>query len=328
MIISVFFLYFAIDKQSINKILANLDLTYITHQDIDCKKWDACINNAFNGIAYAYSWYLNIICSDWCALIEGDYEIVMPLTAGKKYGINYLYQPYFTQQLGVFSLKKLDATIVEEFIKKIPNIYKFVEINLNTFNKVLDQTLIGKKNVTYELDLISTYEKISKEYANNTKRNIKKSLDNKIYLAKGSQPELLISLFRNDKGTELKKLKDPDYERLKRLMIVAINHKIGQIYFAYNDSQEICAGAFFITSHQKSIFLFSASSKEGKEKLAMFQIIDGFIKGNAERNITLDFEGSNIEGLARFYSSFGAKPCEYVSVKVNKLSAIVKLFKK
>ena len=308
--------------------MSEINIKYLAHRDIDFKKWDTCIAGSYNGIIYAYSWYLDIVSEGWEALVEGDYEIVMPLTNKKKYGITYLYQPFFTQQLGVFSVKKLDAELVENFINAIPENYKFIEINLNTFNKINNSKLIGKRNVTYELDLIRAYEKISKDYSTNTKRNIKKALENKIYLAKGTQPEHLITLFRNDKGEEVKKLTDNDYERLRKLMALTISHKLGQLYFAFNEKHEVCGGAFFITAHQKSIFLFSASNKEGKEKSAMFAIIDGFIKINSERNITLDFEGSNMEGLARFYGSFGAKPCEYISVKINKLPRLVRLFKK
>ncbi|HBX51029.1 MAG: hypothetical protein A2275_09905 [Bacteroidetes bacterium RIFOXYA12_FULL_35_11] len=305
-----------------------LDIKYIKHQDLDYKQWDNCIANAFNGIVYGYSWYLDIVCDSWDALVEGDYEIVMPLTHRVKYGIHYLYQPFFTQQLGLFSIKKLDATTTESFIKAIPSKYRYAEINLNIFNKLEKKEWIGRRNITYELDLIKHYDKLHKAYSTNTKRNIKKAQEHKINVVKGSKPEVLINMFKADKGRDLKKLQDDDYNRLQKIMTFSMSHNIGQIYFAHNDKNEVCAGAFFITANQKSIFLFSASNKDGKENSAMFAIIDSFIKVNAERNLTLDFEGSNIEGLARFYSSFGAKECEYLTLKINKLPLYLKIFKR
>lgn len=308
--------------------MTGTDIKYIAHQNLDYRKWDACITDAFNGIIYAYSWYLDVVSPGWDGLVEGDYETVMPLTKGRKYGINYLYQPFFCQQLGVFSIKKLDAAVVEQFLSSIPGSFRFIEINLNTFNKVSSGTFIGKRNVTYELDLIRMYDKIQKAYATNTRRNIKKSSDAGVYLAKGNDPVQLVEIFRQNKIRELEKIKEPDYTNLQKIMTLALNHKIGQLYLAFNEKHEICAGAFFITSHRKSIMLLSASTREGKDKSAMFAVIDGFIKVNAERNITLDFEGSNVEGIARFYGSFGAKPCDYTTVKINRLPALVKLFKK
>ena len=91
-------------------------IKHLRHNEVDKKKWDDCIDNAFNGIIYAYSWYLDIVCPTWDALIEDDYEKVMPLTHNNKLGISYLYPPLFTQQLGVFSKISLSSSDVENFI--------------------------------------------------------------------------------------------------------------------------------------------------------------------------------------------------------------------
>ncbi len=60
----------------------------------------------------------------------------------------------------------------------------------------------------------------------------------------------------------------------------------------------------------------------------MFLLIDEFIKDNSGTNLVLDFEGSNIEGVARFYSGFGSKPFNYTSIKLNKLFFPLNLLKK
>ncbi len=57
-------------------------------------------------------------------------------------------------------------------------------------------------------------------------------------------------------------------------------------------------------------------------------LIDSFIRQNAGKNITLDFEGSNDLNLARFYKSFGSKECAYQQVKINRLPFPVNLLKK
>lgn len=60
----------------------------------------------------------------------------------------------------------------------------------------------------------------------------------------------------------------------------------------------------------------------------MFLLIDEFIKQYASRNMILDFEGSNIEGVARFYAGFGAKPFNYPALKINKLFYPLRLIKR
>ncbi len=53
-------------------------IKYVSHEVIDREKWDKCIDNSTNGLVYAYSWYLDLICDEWNALIENDYESVFP----------------------------------------------------------------------------------------------------------------------------------------------------------------------------------------------------------------------------------------------------------
>src|ERR1019366_1761696 len=93
---------------------------HISHSKINFKKWDNCIANSVNSAIYAYSWYLDIVSPGWEALVAADYKTVMPLTQNSKYGINYLRQPFFTQQLGVFSTSELTEAILTDFLTAIP----------------------------------------------------------------------------------------------------------------------------------------------------------------------------------------------------------------
>ena len=140
-------------------------MRHLRHDEIDKKKWDDCIRSSFNGIIYAYSWYLDVVCEDWESLVENDYERVFPLTGKRKYGISYLYQPFFTQQLGVFSKSILSAEVVEEFLKAIPAKYRYIETNLNTLNKIDSDGFKVEPQRNFELDLIHSYENISKQEA-------------------------------------------------------------------------------------------------------------------------------------------------------------------
>ena len=304
-----------------------MDIKYLKHNEIDINKWNICIRDSFNGIVYGYFWYLDILCSDWEALVEGDYESVMPLPVAHKYSVDYIFQPFFTQQLGVFSVNKLSPDVIEKFIQAIPSKYKYIEQNFNTFNKIENHDYNTKKNITYELDLIEPYESLQKDFATNTRRNIKKATELELTINKEVTPNQLINLFRNDKGQEVSVLKEEHYERLSTLITFSLRHQIGEIYGVFSKEKYLIAAAFFITSHNKTIFLFSASNEKGKVNRAMFLLIDQFIKDNSEKHLTLDFEGSNIAGLARFYSSFGAKACEYTSLKINNLPWYFKLFK-
>ncbi len=299
-------------------------ISYLKHEEIDTEKWDDCISNSFNGRIYAYSWYLDMVNENWEALVENDYERVFPLTPGKKFGINYLFQPRFTQQLGVFSRSVLSKETVNRFVDVIPRKFKFIDINLNSFNPLKSESGKIEPWLNHELDLINSYEKIASNYSSNLKRNLKKAEKSPITLVKNIKPENVIDLFRQNKGKDLKNLTEDDYQLLRRLIYVMIYKRIGEIVGVYNEMNELCAGAFFIRDNKKVIFYFSATNTYAREHAAMPMIIDSFIRDNTHSHITLDFEGSNDANLARFYKSFGAKELTYPHFGHNKLNPILK----
>jgi len=303
-------------------------IRYVINSKIDTVKWDNCIKLSFNGIVYAYSWYLDIVHENWDALIEDDYERVMPLPASKKLGVSYLLQPYFVQQLGVFSKNILTPAIVQLFIESIPKKYSLIDINLNSFNTSDINTFDITPNKNHVLDLINKYPVLSKKYSTNTSRNLKKSLKNNLSLVKGVKPENLIQLFKDNRGKKLKNWKEKEYHRLHRLMYMAIRKGRGQAYGVFTEQNQLCAGAFFLRSQNRLIFLFSATSHEAKKTAAMTFLIDNVIREYAPGKLVLDFEGSNDKNLARFYRGFGAKEVEYLRLRKNKLNLLLNVFYK
>ncbi len=305
-----------------------MPIKFLNHNQIDKHKWNLCIKSSFNEIIYAYSWYLDIVSENWDALVLNDYKAVMPLTKKTRYGINYLSQPLFTQQLGVFSVSNLNSEIIDIFIQSIPKKIKYAEINFNIFNRIDNTKHHTKSNTNFELDLISQYPKLRSGFSKNTKRNIAKAGKNNISFNNNITPYQLINLFKNNVGDSRNNFDDNDYSMLRKLIQSSLQYKMGEIWGAYTAENNLCAATFFIYSKQKAIYLVSASTAEGIEKRAMFGLVDNFIQKNAERALTLDFEGSNIESIARFFKGFGATACEYQSLKINRLPWFIRLFKK
>ena len=99
-------------------------IQFVKYQNIDFVKWDKCIEKSINGNIYAKTWYLNIVCEVWHALVLDDYIAVMPLPSYKKWGISYISQPFMCQQLGLFF--NTEEVKLDEFINLIPK--KFLKI--------------------------------------------------------------------------------------------------------------------------------------------------------------------------------------------------------
>ncbi|MBN2175041.1 MAG: hypothetical protein JW731_12985 [Bacteroidales bacterium] len=299
-------------------------IRHLKKDEIVVRKWDECIKESVNGMVYANSWYLDIVAENWEALVEDDYVRVFPLIPGTKYGIHYLYQPAFTQQLGIFSRNILSEEIVGEFIQAIPQKYKFAEINLNTLNRVPKGKYKIEQWKNYELDLIKSYDRIRKNYSDNLNRNLKKSEKAGLSILKNVKPDEIIRIFRENKGKKIRRYSDEDYLRFQRLIYSGIYKGKIETYGVFSPHNELCAGIVFLRSDKKMIFLFSGLSETGKELGAMPFLIDHFISENARHHITLDFEGSNDPGLARFYQGFGSKECTYPHLIINNLPFVTR----
>ena len=299
-------------------------IRYLKHPDIDKLKWDECIIHSINGIVYAHSWYLDIVCPGWDALVEDDYISVFPLTHNRKFGISYLYQPYFTQKLGLFTKNHLTESLVHDFLNSIPGTFRFAEIHLNSMNKVNPSFYGVSVRVNLELDLINTYENIRKKFDQNVKRNLKKAFDSSITIQRKVEPDELITLFRENYGKKEKKLKFRHYEELRKLMIYCLKKRFGMMMGAYLADGKLCAAVFFLLDQSRIVYHFAASDSQARESGAMFLLIDSFIRDHAGQALTLDFEGSNDPDVARFYKSFGAIECNYLKVNINRLPWISK----
>ncbi len=298
---------------------------YLKYSEIDFSKWNKCISISFNGNIYAYSGYLDIVCQNWEALVLGDYDIVMPLTAKNKYNSTFLQQPPLTFQLGIFSTKKLDEKIILKFLNSIPKKYKYIDISLNKYNDFDNKNYIKNVRITYQLDLIYTYKRNYSKYSPLSKDTIKNATYNKITVLQGITPNSFVNLIRQT--DEKKVYKESDLLIIRKLLSFSLLHKLGEVYGAYTADNTLCATGFFLLSNNISVFMLSIADNELYNNGAIYMIIDKFIKNHSEKNITLEFENNNILNSEEIFKSFGAKPFKYYNIKRSKLPWYLKVLK-
>ena len=309
-------------------------IRYLTHNQIDKQCWDVCIAKSPDGIVYAWSWYLDVVHPGWEALVEDDYDSVMPLTGGRKFGINYLFQPFFTQKFSVFSKKEASEEKIEQFLSAIPEKFKFAEINIGGILKGFKATAIKdvKAHKNIELSLNKDYSVLAANYNSNTKRNLAKAKKEDLSIVENAEPSAIVELFRKNRGKEIKHWGDKEYNRLLSLVETAKSHSACFVLGAQNTDNKLVAGAFFIISHNKIVFLFSGSDESNKENHGLTFLLDHVIERYSGTQNILDFEGSDNDGLARFYKGFGGEEKYYVGLKFNKLNKIynfaLKIFKR
>lgn len=304
-----------------------MKLLFVKNNDIDYKKWDETISKSYNGSVYAFSWYLDIVCK-WNAIISDDYKYLMPIPFNKKLSINYVYTPVLIQQLGIFSENQINSNILNDFLNIVKEKYRYFELKFNKYINVKHTNLQLNKNITYELDLIQKHNEILKKYKTNTKRNLKKAEKANLTISKKTTVNELLILLKDNLSQKIKELNNSTLNKIKFIISQSSRKNLGEIIGIYDKFNNLISAAFFITSHKKSIMLILATTEESKKTGANFLLIDYFIKNNSGKQLTLDFEGSNIESLARFYASFGAQKNEYYTLKYNKLPFYLKFLKK
>lgn len=303
------------------------ELRYIQQKDIDKVKWDNCINNAPNGLIYAYAWYLDTMAEHWDALVYGDYDTVMPVTWNKKYGVYYLFQPFFCASLGIFSKTNPDEKLVEQFLSNIPAKYKYIDIYLNHQNLFMISGYPLTERSNYILSLNETYKEISDKYRSNLKRNIKKAEATGLIIKTDIDLKQIMNLAK-DTMQRVSPISDEEIKRFEDLFKIAKSKNLTSTYGIYSKNNELLASAVFFFSHNRWYYILVGNHPNGKTLGASHYLIDRFIADHASSSTLLDFEGSDIRNLAFFYSSYGATEEKFPALRMNKLPAILKWLKK
>jgi len=117
-------------------------------------------------------------------------------------------------------------------------------------------------------------------------------------------------------------------EDFKKLYADLKTRKMAMSYGVYSAKKELLASCVFLFSHHRAYYIIVGNAPAGKSTGASHTLIDGFIRDYAEQHITLDFEGSDIPGLAFFYSSFGAVHHTYPAIRLNRLPFYLRWMKK
>jgi len=301
------------------------EILYLQNQEIDRVKWDQCIEDAPNGLIYAYTDYLDALADNWDALILNDYEAVMPLPWRKKWGFKYLYQPYFAATLGIFG-EDISRARSELFINFIPKKFSFWDLDLNENVKGITAEKIKKtsrKNLLIYLN--SPYEIIRNSYSRLANRMIKKS-SNELVLKNDTAPENIIKYYQyHYKYKHL--LPSNAYENLLKVAKLATTTGNIKAYTAEFKEGEIAAFYLLLFDSKFVYSVLGGSTEKGKKYGAFYLLTDAAIREFSGTNKSFRFEGSDKSGIAFFNAQFGATLIEYLNIQKNDLPWPVSMIK-
>lgn len=284
----------------------------LSRDDIDSVWWDARIAGSALPLPYAFTWYLDLICPGWMACVSADERWLMPLPVNRKTGgFRQVYQPYMTQQLGIFGERAPDVEDVNAMVGMVHRRFIRVRLHLNESNPL--PSLAGpvcRPRTNMLLPLQRSYAEIRAGYHRSQRRNLDKTGDSLEYRNDPFTPEEMIAFYRSQVGDKMGTPHFP-WERVVAMMRAATEREAGFLRGVADRQGRWLAAGFFLHSGGRIINLAGASTEEGRRHSAMHFLLDRVIHewhGNAE---VFDFEGSSIPGVAEFFRGFGARETSF-----------------
>lgn len=288
---------------------------FYTCAQLDRSAWNDCISRSPQRLIYAFDWYLDCVTKqNWGAFVcetAQKYIAVLPVALGKKWGISYTYQPFFTQQLGIFGTNEAaQMQLLEQLPALLKQKFWLAQYCFNQKNEAVNQVFTRtEKRVTYQLDLNQSYETLRAAYNQNRRRDLRKAQH--IQVRESVDIESVLEIFMKEKGQSVKELTWREYGMFASLFRQAHERGKAVLLVAQNSEQEIVAGAVFWVDEPYITFIFSGASAAAKNTGAITKIIDTALQRFANKPLIFDFEGSMIPSLAHFYQTFGGKPSVY-----------------
>ena len=299
-------------------------IQYIERDEIDTAKWNQVIESASNNAIYAYSWYLDTICEQWAALVLNDYDAVMPLPWRRKYGFHYLYTPAFCNPLGLFAKPKLIISL-NQFLDAIPGKFKLWDLNIS----VDEEQRAGKyrlvKRQNYLLDLNSDYQSLFKDFRTSYKQMLNKE-NKELVVRFDISPREVIDLAKLHPGN--KAIKESAYQQLHELCEKLYSKSMLETVGVYSKEERLLASAVFFKTGRRIYYVIAGNANEGRDVGASHHVLNAIIQKFAAQPLKLDFEGSDIPGIAFFFEGFGATKEHYYYIHNNKLPWWCKWLKK
>lgn len=294
-----------------------MSILWIERTNIDSDKWNRCVLSCpQTDTVFAQLWYIDTCCDEWDALVEDDYRAVWPLCHRRKFGISYIFPPFFVAQIGILGNPRSE---ISEWMDAIPKKFLKIEVLFNARN-TLPQSLQQHAfcHRTFLLELSPAYENLRARYHQNQLRNLKKAENSGLQIVRETTTEEVIGMFRQNRGKQKNVgFKTADYQRLTQLISLLDTHQTLENWGAVDAGGNLCAAAFFTRWNKRYTFLFSGRSTVSDSNRAMFFLMDRFIQAHAGENALLDFNGSNNEAVARFYRGFGAEESRFFQVNTS-----------
>jgi hypothetical protein len=280
---------------------------------------------------YALSWYLDVVSPGWGGLVQKSgegYHAVVPLPMTQKWGIPFLRQPLFAQQLGFFGEPGALAPDWPALFAALQKQAKLVaHYSFNVANTpTLQAHLAGQPTVgweiahTHHLDLSPGYAYLRAHYSRDRLNNLRRAERANLTLVESDDLEPLLAMFAQSVapgfagGIHLQ-----SYAWLRAIHAGLRARGLAQLWYAAGPNGQLGAGILLARSGNQLIYLFNAAYNHARRDNGRTWLLDQAFRQYAGQPLVFDFESPQVADIASFYRSFGATEVPFCRVAYNNL---------
>jgi hypothetical protein len=288
----------------------DLSLQIISRNKIDINRYDRLVKQSgVNGL-YTEVWYLDLCCNkQWSLLLLGDYQGTIVLPTSKKILFNLIQHPILFQQSFVLTQPGvvIDYAEIIQFLSK-----SFSYISLRTSERM------SKESEEKINCILKSEDYLSSKVSSTLRSNLKKSKKFELRYQESEDINLFFQFFKNHYHLTGSSIPENQVQQFEKIIKGCYNNKKTVLSFAYSKKGELVSVICWVIHNSKAYYMAAISSEEGRKQGAAHYLVDEFIRKNRQIS-KIDFEGSSIEGVRRFYKTFGAQEIPYYHFHKNNL---------
>lgn len=288
-----------------------MNIQILSRNQLDTEKYNRCISLSDHPMPYAFSEHLDLVAWRWKVVVSGEYDAVMPFAYNRKLlGVPQIYHPPYAQQLGVFGRYQRDVVVVKAMLNALSKLYVRVQMQMNAANPLPSMAgWLFRERTNFELDLNKPYLAIKKGYRKGHLANIKSAHKHHVGKRGAISPDAFAKYESSQKGTI-------EFGRLSQLIEL---YGRDSIWSAHLEDGQLGAAGFFPELNQfgehsqnRVVYMIGFTTDVGRKAFSAHFLLDSLIQHYANQPVILDFEGSELPGVARFFKGFGPQTVPYL----------------
>lgn len=269
---------------------------------MDLRKWDHLVQTSAAPRIYGFSAYLDAVYGEkWAVVTDSGFTFGMVLFPSVRWLLPSLTQPPFIQTSGLYGKKCTEEEFID-FLSLLNRKYWKIGFSLKGEIPAATPGFRTEKRLNLFLPLSTSYDLIESGYSTNLKRIL--SEGSELSIAEEPPAREFISLAQKKFPPILLGLIDG--KQFERYVHRCHRAHLAEFITARDSSGEMVAGLFAVKDKSRLYLTCPVTGTRGRALNAMHFLIDRLIEKYGGANYTLDFEGSSISGVARFYRNFGS----------------------